>query len=143
MPNADAGGRKIDLMIMKYIKKNKDDCLYFKSLGQKMYFSVINNVDLVLGNSSSGIIETPFFKKPSIDIGYRQLGRVKCKSTLSVNANYQKILKSIKKTYSSNFIKSLIKMKNPYKKKNTSKKIFRKLSNLNLSNLNVKKFYYL
>ena len=56
MPNADAGGRKIDYMIMKYIKKNKNDCLYFKSLGQKMYFSVINNVDLVLGNSSSGII---------------------------------------------------------------------------------------
>ena len=48
-----------------------------------MYFSLIKNSDLVLGNSSSGIIETPFFKKPSIDIGYRQLGRVKCKSTLT------------------------------------------------------------
>ena len=53
---------KIDLMIKKYVKKNNKDCLYFKSLGQRMYFSLIKNSDLVLGNSSSGIIETPFFK---------------------------------------------------------------------------------
>ena len=141
MPNADSGGRNIDFMIKRYIKKNNKDSVYFKSLGQKMYFSLIKNSDLVLGNSSSGIIETPFFKKPSIDIGYRQLGRVKCKSTLSVNGNYKNILKSIKKTYSKKFLEKLVKIENPYEKKDTSKKIYKKLLNLKLKKVNIKKFY--
>lgn len=141
MPNADAGGNKIDSMIKKYVKKNKRDCLYFKSLGQKMYFSLIKNSDLVLGNSSSGIIETPFFKKPSIDIGYRQLGRVKCKSTLTVYGKHEKILKSIYKAYSKTFLKKLTKIQNPYFQKNTSNKIYKKLLNIKLENSVIKKFY--
>jgi GDP/UDP-N,N'-diacetylbacillosamine 2-epimerase (hydrolysing) len=141
MPNADTGSAKIISMIKNYVKKNKRDCIYFKSLGQRMYFSFVNNCDLVLGNSSSGIIEVPFFKKPSIDVGIRQLGRIKCKSTVNVVANYLKILQSVKKVLSKSFLKSMRKIKNPYQKDETSKKIFKKILNLKSKNLLIKKFY--
>jgi GDP/UDP-N,N'-diacetylbacillosamine 2-epimerase (hydrolysing) len=141
MPNADTGSAKIISMIKSYVKKNKRDCIYFKSLGQRMYFSFVNNCDLVLGNSSSGIIEVPFFKKPSIDVGIRQLGRIKCKSTVNVDANYLKILQSVKKVLSKSFLKSMRKIKNPYQKDETSKKIFKKILNLKSKNLLIKKFY--
>ena len=141
IPNADSGGVKIDKMIKNYVKKNKKNCLYFKSLGQKMYFSVVKNVDLVLGNSSSGIIETPLLKKPSINIGDRQLGRVKCDSTLDAKPNNKDILRSIKKTFSKSFLKDIEKIQSPYEKINTSKNIFNILINLKIKGIIKKKFY--
>ena len=128
-------------MIKNYVKKNKKDCIYFKSLGQRVYFSFVNNCDLVLGNSSSGIIEVPFFKKPSINVGDRQLGRIKCKSTINVDANCLKILQSVKKVLSKSFFKNMSKIKNQYQKKDTSKKIFKTILNLKSKNLLIKKFY--
>ena len=106
-----------------------------------MYFSVIKNVDLVLGNSSSGIIETPLLKKPSINIGDRQLGRVKCDSTLDTKPNTKDILRSIKKTFSKSFLKDIEKIQSPYEKTNTSKNIFNVLINLKIKGIIKKKFY--
>ena len=70
MPNADTDGR---ILIEKYIifAKNKFAKAYH-SLGQLKYLSCLQYVDIVIGNSSSGLLEVPSFKKATINIGDRQ-----------------------------------------------------------------------
>ena len=141
MPNADSGGALIYNMIKNFVKSEENNSVLFKSLGQKMYFSVMKYSDLVLGNSSSGIIETPSLKKPSINIGDRQGERVKAKSTLTCNTEKKMIFKLIKKTLSKNFIKNIKISKNPYERRNSSKKIFNQIAKINLKNILKKSFY--
>ena len=68
MPNADTGGRKLISMVEEFVSKNKN-AKAFTSLGQLVYFSCIVNMDGVVGNSSSGVIEGPSFKKATINSG--------------------------------------------------------------------------
>ncbi len=141
MPNADVGGVLIYNMIKKFVKNKKNNSVLFKSLGQKMYFSVMKNSDLVLGNSSSGIIETPTLNKPSINIGDRQGGRVTAKSTITCNADRKVIIKIINKILYRNCKNRTKKFYNPYEKLHTSKKIYDKISTLELKNIIKKKFH--
>ena len=83
-------------------------------MGQINYLSTLKLVDGILGNSSSGILEAPTFKKPTINIGNRQKGRIKAISVLDVPAKSEYIVEAIKKIYSKNFKKMLPKTKNPY-----------------------------
>ena len=106
-----------------------------------MYFSVMKNSNLVLGNSSSGIIESPSLKIPSLNIGDRQKGRVKASSTITCNPNRNEILTNINKLLSKKYVKKVKKTKNPYEKKDSSKKIFEKIVNMNLRNILKKNFY--
>ena len=81
MPNSDLKSDFIKNEILKFCKKNKD-CHVFKSMGSKNYFSCIKICDLVLGNSSSGILEAPSLNTGTINIGDRQNGRVQAKSVI-------------------------------------------------------------
>ena len=67
------------------------------SLGQQRYFSAVQYVDVVLGNSSSGILEVPFLGKPTVNIGERQKGRLRAPSILDCQASKEKIIETIKK----------------------------------------------
>ena len=81
-PNNDPGGLEIMHEIKKFVKKNKN-AIYFPNLGQKYFFSILKQSDGMIGNSSSGIIECPAYKKGSINIGDRQLGRLKSSSVIN------------------------------------------------------------
>ena len=140
MPGADHHYKAISSMIKKFSKKNKNVFL-FRSLGHDYYFSLCKVVDLMIGNSSSGIIEMPSFKKGTINIGIRQLGRIQAKSVLNVDFNESKILKTINKVYSAKFIKSLKTTKNPYEKKNSSSKILEVIKKIDLKKIQTKKFF--
>ena len=72
-PSADLGGKSIIKLINKYVKKDKFS-YKFKSLSQKDYFSFVKNCDVVIGNSSSGIIEVPSIKVGVVNVGDRQRG---------------------------------------------------------------------
>ena len=113
-------------MIKKFVKKYNNSKLY-PSLGQLRYLSTILYVDCVIGNSSSGICEVPSFKKPTINIGNRQKGRIKTESIIDCDPNKTEILKAIKKSYSDNFSKKLKFIKNPYGNGDASKKILKYL----------------
>jgi len=80
-------------------------------------------------------------KIPSLNIGDRQKGRVTARSTITCNPNRNEILKSINKLLSKKYIKKIKKTENPYEKKNSSKKIFEKIINMNLKNILKKNFY--
>ena len=129
-------------LVFKNINRIKDNNNFkiFKNLGQKLYLSLIRQVDGIIGNSSSGFIEAPFLKVPVVNIGNRQDGRPLADNI--VNSDYKKknILKAINKIYSKRFKKNIEKTESIYFKKNTSTKILKVLLSKNLNNLKQKKF---
>ncbi len=98
-------------------------------------------VDIVIGNSSSGLTEAPSFKTATINIGDRQKGRIKAESVLNCLPKKQSIIKSIEYAYSKKFQKILKDVKNPYDKGPPSKKIIKIIKNIKLENILKKKFY--
>ncbi len=82
MPNADAGNRTIAERIEAWVAANASRATAFASLGRVRYLSAMAACDIVVGNSSSGIIEAPSFGKPTVDIGDRQAGRIRAASVV-------------------------------------------------------------
>ena len=98
--------------------------------------------NLIVGNSSSGIIETPYFRKPCVNIGRRQEGRVKAQNIIDCKAQKQFITKSIKLGLSNKFKKTLKKTNNPYGNGTASKKIVNILEKLVSKKIDVKKKFF-
>ena len=92
-PNQDEGNQIITGMIKKFIRKNEMQILQL--LGHKLYFSVLKNIDCVIGNSSSALSEAPFLGAMSINVGNRQKFRVQPGRVINVEANSNKIEKKI------------------------------------------------
>ena len=117
----------------KILLKNVD---YIKSFGQDYYFSVLKIVDGIIGNSSSGLIEMPIFKKFTINIGNRQKGRFIEQSVINCKNKISNIQKSLKKAFSKNFKKKLRQLK--LKNQQTSKIIIKSLKVLIIKKLDTK-----
>ncbi|WP_420229176.1 UDP-N-acetylglucosamine 2-epimerase [Psychrobacter sp. ER1] len=94
-PNADDGGREIIPLLEEYAAKSPERVLAIPSLGQKRYLSAVKHAQAVVGNSSSGIIEVPSFKVPTINIGERQRGRMAAKSVISCPPTTTAIFKAL------------------------------------------------
>lgn len=139
-PNADTGNNEIIRLIKKFCKKNKAFCVSFKSLGNKNFWSILNIVDGIIGNSSSGILEAPTLKKISINIGDRQANRLCAKSVINCLPKKKEIIKAIKKLYSLDFNSSIKNFNSPYGNGGASIKIIKILKNLKFDKLYKKKF---
>lgn len=94
--NADAGGRAITRMLDQWVGL-RDDAFVFTSLGQVRYLSLISQVDAVIGNSSSGLYEVPSLRKPTVDIGARQRGRIRAASVLHCEARADDIIAAVER----------------------------------------------
>ena len=140
-PNADTDGRIIIDMINDFVKKNFNRSMFIPSMGSKKYYSTLQFIDGVLGNSSSGIIEAPNFKIGTINIGDRQKGRVQANSTINCKYSITSIGKAIEKLYNKNFKEILKKIKNPYELDGASSKILEIIKNENLYKNTEKEFY--
>ena len=105
------------------------------------FFSFLKQVDAIIGNSSSGILEMPYFQKGTVNLGTRQLGRLHSKSIINVKINKNEILKSIRKIYSSKFKKKIKNSKKFYGEGGSSKRIIRVLKKLNTKKLFQKRFF--
>jgi UDP-hydrolysing UDP-N-acetyl-D-glucosamine 2-epimerase len=138
--NADNGGREINNMIEEFVKKHKNS-IVFNSLGRKRYLSALQYVDIVLGNSSSGIVEAPSFKIATINIGNRQKGRIKANSIIDVKANKNEILEAINMVYSNRFKKVLQNVVNPYEGEISLKDVLQIIKKFTKEQLLNKKFY--
>lgn len=141
-PNADFGSTAILKLIDEYTAKNINRVKAFVSLGTIRYLSLVKYVDVVVGNSSSGIIEVPSLGKPTVNIGDRQKGRVRAKSVIDSRLQKKEISKAIKKALSPQFVRFCRNVDNPYGQGNTAEKIF-KLIKKNIKNLgSIKKDFY-
>jgi len=140
MPNADTGGLEIMEQINKFVKE-RSNAYSFKSLGQQQYLSCMAQVDGILGNSSSGILEAPSLKVGSINIGTRQLGRVQSESVINCAINKEHIKSSIDKLYSREFQLVLDNCTSPYGEGGASNKIIKMLREYKLDGISRKVFY--
>lgn len=137
-PNSDENSEDIISKIKVFCKKNKN-AFYKASFGHELFLSLVKKCDLVIGNSSSGIIEAPLLGTPSINLGERQKGRVRAENTYDCKINYNKIIILIKKVLKKKK-KKLNLQKNPYYGKNVSNKIYRILNQINFNTQNHKYF---
>lgn len=123
MPNADAENGIIFKDIKKCVKAYPDKFNVFVSLGQRRYLSLMKEVGLMVGNSSSGILEAPSFRLPVVNIGTRQKGRIKAVNVIDADYDIDSISKAILKARSTSFKDSLNNLKNPFGNGMAGKKI--------------------
>lgn len=142
-PNADTDGRVIIGDIDDYVKKNGKKSCGFTSLGQLRYLSALQHMDAVVGNSSSGLIEVPSFKIPTVNIGDRQRGRMKAPSVIDCAPDNKSISEALKQAFSEPFAKSLVHMQNPYGEAGASERIASIVKSFPLENILFKSFYNL
>jgi len=129
-PNADDGGRRIIPLLEQYAKSNPQRVCAIPSLGQKRYLSTVKNAAVVIGNSSSGIIEVPSFNVPTVNVGVRQQGRLAAKSVLNCDPNKQSIMESIKSVIKREYKTSNEHIQNPYGAGNASGQVIAMLKNM-------------
>ena len=140
MPNADTDSAILFQLIEEYVNSNSNSKV-FTSLGQLNYLSCLKYVDGVVGNSSSGLLEVPSFKKGTINIGDRQRGRIKAKSIIDCEPKHKSISKAINTLYSKEFKDTLNNIISPYGNGGASKKVITILEKLSYQNLLKKRFY--
>lgn len=130
-------------IIIKRIKRfaaDRTDVKLFKNFERDDYLSILNSVDILVGNSSSGLIEGPCFKLPVVNIGNRQKGRDHTKNVIDVDCRQKDIIEAIKKgLYDKRFLKSLRNLKSPYGDGRASKRIIDILERLDLNRFSIMK----
>lgn len=130
-PNADAGGRKMIKVIEKY--RRHPFIKTYKSLPHIEYLALMQTAKVMVGNSSSGIIETSLIHLPAVNIGTRQEGRERAENVIDVPHNKIEIIKAIKKTlFDKKFRTKVKKCKNPYGDGRASERIVKILSEIKI-----------
>lgn len=124
--NADAGGNEINAILEQYCKSHSNTRLY-SSLGVLKYLSAMKYAQLVIGNSSSGVVETPSFGVPTVNIGTRQQGRIISDNIICCAPSQKNIEAAISTALSDEFIKKSAKTISPYNGGDTSKHIVSEL----------------
>ena len=141
--NADTNGRIVNELIDKYAAQNSERACAFMSLGQKRYLSALKYCRIVIGNSSSGIIEAPSFGKPIINIGDRQKGRICADSVINCGYTQQEIQQAMETALTEEFENKARKCRNPYEKENTAANIISVIKDYLLNDkIKLKKGFY-
>ena len=127
--NADPGNAEVSTRIAKFVQRDPKLRALHASLGQNKYLSLLNLCDVVIGNSSSGIIEAPAFGKPTVNIGNRQDGRLRASSIIDVGVTKQEIQTAIETALSPTWRERCAKTVSSYKSSNTAQLIADTLKN--------------
>ncbi len=138
--NSDAGGREINRMISDYVAANPHRATAFASLGQVRYFSALQWVDLVIGNSSSGIIEAPSFPVGVVNIGDRQRGRVRAAGVIDCPPGRREIKRACDLALSREHRRKRQAGSNPYERRGTTRRVMEILQDADKIRV-AKKFY--
>ena len=141
-PNADKKNNETINKIKKFInlkKKYKKKYIFIKNAGDVIYKNLLEKCKIIIGNSSSGIVEAASFKLPSINIGDRQEGKIIPLNVINSSYKAKDITNAIKKAQNKYFLKKLKYMKNPYEKKINPKSIALYISQLKINKKLIKK----
>ncbi len=112
-PNADAGSRTLIERTTSFIDRRGAGRV-FTNLDAVTYWSLLRQVDMLIGNSSSGIMETASLSLPTVNVGLRQQGRERARNVLDANGQPAAILDSVRTARSPEFRRSLLGLTNPY-----------------------------
>ncbi len=113
-PNADSGGRLISQRIREFCAERPGRCWEFVSLGTQRYLSLLRHADVVVGNSSSGLLEAPSLGTATVNIGSRQAGRLRAESVIDCEPEAEAILGAVREAYSDAFRRRVVDARNPY-----------------------------
>jgi UDP-N-acetylglucosamine 2-epimerase (non-hydrolysing)/GDP/UDP-N,N'-diacetylbacillosamine 2-epimerase (hydrolysing) len=130
-PNADAGSRSLIEQSRRFLGARAKGRI-FVNLGAVVYWSLLANVDLMVGNSSSGIMETASLRLPTVNVGLRQYGRERARNVLDAEADKQSILEKIEEARCNRFRSSLEGMTNPYGDGHAAERILEVLTTVSL-----------
>jgi UDP-hydrolysing UDP-N-acetyl-D-glucosamine 2-epimerase len=137
-PNADTGGRRLMTMIDRFVTSRP--CAWaFTSLGQLRYLSLMAQMDVIVGNSSSGLYEAPSLKKPSVNIGDRQKGRLLADSVICCTPARQAIITAITEAFARDCSRTV----NPYGNGDASERIAALLKGIPEPRKLLKKHFYM
>ncbi len=139
-PNADASGQSLIPLLERFAEQHQGRVSLNRSLGQKRYLSLLQYADVVVGNSSSGIIEAPSLGTPTVNIGARQDGRVMADSVVCCEDRKQAIVEGIQRCLSKEFQSEVATVSNPYGQGDTCERIVDTLKRAKLG-AGVKQFY--
>ena len=138
-PNADAGSRRLISHAQKFCRQHPRARL-FVNLNHLKYWSLLNYADALMGNSSSGIMETPSLCKPTVNIGMRQQGRERAANIIDAAPHTDAILEAVGRALSDDFRASLVGLVNPYGDGHAAERIVEVLATVELGErLRVKK----
>lgn len=118
-PNNDAGGEILLTMLEEYARRRPERIKLVKSLGMVRYQSMLRIADIVIGNSSSGIVEVPSAGIPTVNIGIRQQGRIAAPSVIHCGDSTPDIVAAIERGLTEEMKALAAKRENPYFKENT------------------------
>ena len=140
-PNADTHGRALLKLLEEYQDENSSRVHLVSSLGQLRYLSLMKHCSAVIGNSSSGLIEAPSFKVPTVNIGNRQRGRVYGETVINASETYSSIYDAIGRSISERFKEKCRDSKSPYGNGSASDKIVDIIESTAFNSLIYKSFY--
>lgn len=141
MPNADPQGRLLGEKLKQFAAQFPTQMSVHDNLGQQRFLSALEVSDVIMGNSSSGLIEAPAVHTPTLNIGMRQKGRLAGKSVLHVPASKALVIKAYKKVLTAAFKSKVRKADSPYGHGGSGAKIKKVLKAFKLNNILLKKFY--
>ena len=131
-PNSDPGSYNIIDVINKY--HNHQNIKFFKNIPQSEFVNTLRNAAAIIGNSSMGFLEAPYYKIPVINVGNRQRDRLNAGNVEFTSFETNKILKCLNRAcFNSKYRNYVSKLPNPYRNGNASKKIVKFLNNIDLS----------
>ena len=130
---ADAGGQVCSDTLRAFAAAHPDRAGFVQNLGLQRYLSAMQYASLVAGNSSSGVVETPTFQVPTVNIGKRQAGRLVCANVLGCAPDADAIAETMRKALSPEFAAIAATAKSPYNGGDTSAKICAVLRNFDFS----------
>lgn len=139
--NADTEGRIINQLIDEYVKQNRDRAVAVTSLGMVRYLTALKYCEMVIGNSSSGILEAPSFQIPTVNIGNRQKGRVRSESVIDCGYDESQIIETIKRAEHIKKSEKCKQVTNLYEGLDTSNRIYQKIKEYLYNGTSNKTFY--
>ncbi|WP_210725914.1 UDP-N-acetylglucosamine 2-epimerase [Modicisalibacter radicis] len=141
--NADSQGRAINACLAEWCERHPHRARLHDSLGQRLYHSCLRHLDVMIGNSSSGLLEAPSFRLPVVNVGTRQQGRLAAANVITVDNRREGIRAGIEQALDATFRDSLSALKNPYDRfgdGSTSHRIKETLKTIPLGHIMKKRF---
>jgi UDP-hydrolysing UDP-N-acetyl-D-glucosamine 2-epimerase len=137
-PNADPGHSRVRDAITR--AADAPQRVFVENLGHELYFSVMANAGVMVGNSSSGLIEAPSFQLPVVNVGDRQRGRLRARNVIDVAPRAGAIVAGVRRASSAAFRRSLRGLRNPYGAGRASQRIAATLARVSIDRLSKKRF---
>jgi len=139
--NADTGGLRINSLLETYVAAHPRRAVLSASLGQQRYLSAVKHADVVIGNSSSGLIEAPVLRTPTVNIGARQRGRLRAESVIDTDESVAGIVQGIQEALSPAMRERVRTVTSRYGRPGASAAIKDILAQVSLDGVQMKTFY--